>query len=136
MPPGKERVALDKFLLAGVRPGLLLIGLLVVYCVVVGLRSKVPRSSFDAKEARAALWEAKWELFLPFFLLGGLATGVFSPVTAAAFTAFYVLVVEVFLYKDLSLTRDLLTNEPVKALQLQGCSVLLTPTGNPGRDAG
>jgi tripartite ATP-independent transporter DctM subunit len=107
MPPGKERVALDKFLLAGVRPGLLLIGLLVVYCVIVGLRSKVPRSTFDAKEARDALWEAKWELFLPFFLLGGLATGVFSPVTAAAFTAFYVLVVEVFLYKDLSLTRDL-----------------------------
>jgi hypothetical protein len=32
---------------------------------------------------------------------------VFSPVTAAAFTAFYVLVFEVFLYKDLSLTRDL-----------------------------
>ena len=58
-------------------------------------------------QARAALWEAKWELLLPFFLLGGLATGVFSPVTAAAFTAFYVLFIEVFLYKDLSLTRDL-----------------------------
>jgi tripartite ATP-independent transporter DctM subunit len=107
MPPGVERVALDKFLLAGIKPGLLLIGLLIVYCVIVGMRSKVPRSKFDAKEARAALWEAKWELFLPFFLLGGLATGVFSPVTAAAFTAFYVLFIEVFLYKDLSLTRDL-----------------------------
>jgi tripartite ATP-independent transporter DctM subunit len=107
MPPGKERLALDKFLLAGIRPGLLLIGLLIVYCVVVGMRSKVPRSTFDAKEARDALWEAKWELLLPLFLLGGLFTGVFSPVTAAAFTAFYVLVIEVFLYKDLSLTRDL-----------------------------
>ena len=107
MPPGKERVALDKFLLAGIGPGLLLIGLLVVYCMIVGIRSKVPRSSFDAREARAALWEAKWELLLPFFLLGGLVTGVFSPVTAAAFTAFYVLFIEVFLYKDLSLTRDL-----------------------------
>ncbi|HVR19744.1 MAG TPA: TRAP transporter large permease subunit [Polyangiaceae bacterium] len=107
MPPGKERLALDKFLLAGIRPGLLLIGLLVVYCIIVGIRSKLPRSRFDAKEARAALWEAKWELFLPFFLLGGLVTGVFSPITAAAFTAFYVLVIEVFLYKDLSLTRDL-----------------------------
>jgi TRAP-type C4-dicarboxylate transport system permease large subunit len=107
MPPGKERLALDKFLLAGIKPGLLLIGLLVVYCIIVGIRSGVPRSKFDAGEAKAALWEAKWELFLPFFLLGGLATGVFSPITAAAFTAFYVLVIEVFLYKDLSLTRDL-----------------------------
>lgn len=107
VPPGRERLALDKFMLAGVGPGLLLIGLLVVYCVIVGLRSNVPRSSFDAREAWAALWEAKWELLLPVFLLGGLATGVFSPVTAAAFTAFYVLVIEVFFYKDLSLTRDL-----------------------------
>jgi TRAP-type C4-dicarboxylate transport system permease large subunit len=107
VPPGHERLALDKFLLAGLKPGALLIGLLIVYALIVGVRSKVPRSSFDAKEARAALWEAKWELVLPVFLLGGLATGVFSPVTAAAFTAFYVLVIEVFLYKDLSLTRDL-----------------------------
>ncbi len=107
VPPGHERLALDKFLLAGLRPGALLIGLLVIYAAIIGIKSKVPRSEFDAKEARAALWEAKWELVLPVFLLGGLATGVFSPVTAAAFTAFYVLVVEVFIYKDLSLTRDL-----------------------------
>jgi tripartite ATP-independent transporter DctM subunit len=107
VPPGHERLALDKFLLAGLRPGALLIGLLIVYAVIVGVISKVPRSKFDGKEARAALWEAKWELVLPVFLLGGLATGVFSPVTAAAFTAFYVLVIEVFVYKDLSLTRDL-----------------------------
>ncbi|HTQ03386.1 MAG TPA: TRAP transporter large permease subunit [Polyangiaceae bacterium] len=107
VPPGHERLALDKFLLAGLRPGALLIGLLIVYAVIVGVISKVPRSKFDGKEARAALWEAKWELVLPVFLLGGLATGVFSPVTAAAFTAFYVFVIEVFVYKDLSLTRDL-----------------------------
>jgi tripartite ATP-independent transporter DctM subunit len=107
VPPGHERLELNKFLLAGLRPGALLIGLLVIYAAIMGIKSKVPRSAFDAKEARAALWEAKWELVLPVFLLGGLATGVFSPVTAAAFTAFYVLIVEVFLYKDLSLTRDL-----------------------------
>jgi len=107
VPPGHERLALDKFLLAGLRPGALLIGLLIVYAMIIGVRSKVPRSKFDLNEALAALWEAKWELMLPVFLLGGLATGVFSPVNAAAFTAFYVLIIEVFFYKDLSLTRDL-----------------------------
>jgi C4-dicarboxylate transporter DctM subunit len=107
VPPGRERLSLDQFMLAGIRPGLLLIGFLVAYCLIVGLRSNVPRSKFDAREAGAALWEAKWELLLPVFLLGGLASGVFSPVTAAAFTAFYVFFIEVFLYKDLSLTRDL-----------------------------
>jgi hypothetical protein len=75
--------------------------------VVQGVVSKVPRSKFDPKEAGAALWEAKWEIFLPFFLLGGLAKGIFNPSQAAAFTAFYVLFIEVFVYKDLSISRDL-----------------------------
>lgn len=106
-PPGKERLELQKFLLAGIVPGVLLLGLLIVYAIVMGVVSKAPRSKFDAKEAAAALWEAKWELFLPVFLLGGLAKGIFNPSQAAAFTAFYVLIIEVFIYKDLSITRDL-----------------------------
>ncbi len=106
-PPGKERLELQKFLLAGLVPGFLLLGLLIVYAVVMGVVTKAPRTKFDAKEAFAALWEAKWELLLPVFLLGGLATGIFNPSQAAAFTAFYVLIIEVFIYKDLSITRDL-----------------------------
>lgn len=106
VPPGVEQLQLNKFLLSGIRPGLLIIGLLVGYSMIMGVVSKVPRSSFDRREAWAALWDAKWELLLPLFLGGGLAAGL-SPGTAAAFTAFYVLVIEVFVYKDLSLTKDL-----------------------------
>jgi C4-dicarboxylate transporter DctM subunit len=106
-PPGKERLELQKFMLAGLIPGMLLLGLLIVYALVMGVLSKAPRSKFDAKEAGSALWEAKWELLLPVFLLGGLAKGIFNPSQAAAFTAFYVLIIEVFIYKDLSITRDL-----------------------------
>ncbi|MBL8682641.1 MAG: TRAP transporter large permease subunit [Myxococcales bacterium] len=106
-PPGKERLELQKFMLAGILPGVLLLGLLIVYAIVMGVVSKAPRSKFDAKEAGAALWEAKWELLLPVFLLVGLAKGIFNPSQAAAFTAFYVLIIEVFIYKDLSITKDL-----------------------------
>ncbi len=107
VPAGHERLELQKFMLAGVIPGFLTIGLLMIYAIIIGMVAKVPRSKFDFKEARAALWETKWELFLPLFLLGGLGTGVLNPSTAAAFTAFYVLIIEVFIYKDLSLTKDL-----------------------------
>ncbi|MEI8256957.1 MAG: TRAP transporter large permease subunit, partial [Deltaproteobacteria bacterium] len=107
VPPGHERLELQKFMLAGVVPGFLTIGLIMIYAIIIGLVSKVPRSKFDTKEAMSALWETKWELFLPFFLLGGLGTGVLNPSTAAAFTAFYVLIIEVFIYKDLSLSKDL-----------------------------
>jgi tripartite ATP-independent transporter DctM subunit len=106
-PPGKERLELQKFMLAGLVPGVLLLGLLIVYAIIMGVLSKAPRSKFDAKEAASALWEAKWELLLPLFLLVGLAKGIFNPSQAAAFTAFYVLIIEVFIYKDLSITKDL-----------------------------
>ena len=104
MPPGHEQFALDKFVLAGILPGLLLVLLLVVYSMVMGVVHKVPRSTFDRGEAWAALKEAKWEV-LPVlgvvvgFLLGG-------PGPAAALTALCVFLTEVFIYKDLSLTRD------------------------------
>jgi tripartite ATP-independent transporter DctM subunit len=107
VPPGHERLELQKFMLAGIVPGVITIVIMMMYAFVMGIVAKVPRAKFDAKEAMAALWETKWEIFLPFFLLGGLATGVLNPSTAAAFTAFYVLVIEVFIYKDLSLTKDL-----------------------------
>jgi TRAP-type C4-dicarboxylate transport system permease large subunit len=106
-PPGVEKLELQKFMFAGVLPGFLLMGLLMVYSMIVGVISKVPRQKFDGKEAWAALWEAKWELLLPVFPVAGLLTGFFSPVGAAAFTAFYVLIVETFVYKDLSLTKDI-----------------------------
>ncbi|MDP3214310.1 MAG: TRAP transporter large permease subunit [Deltaproteobacteria bacterium] len=105
--PGQERLELQKFLVVGLVPGLVAIGIVIVYCVIVGVISKVPRSRFDWAEAKAALWEAKWELILPVFLLTGLVKGIFNPSQAAAFTAFYVVVMEVFVYRDLTIKDDL-----------------------------
>ncbi|AKF09933.1 TRAP transporter large permease subunit [Sandaracinus amylolyticus] len=105
MPPGVERVQLNKMILAGILPGVLVLVLMMAYSMVVGVIRKVPRSSFDAKEAGAALWEAKWELALPIVVIVGLVAA--GPLGAAAFTAFYVFVIEVFVYKDLSLGKDI-----------------------------
>jgi hypothetical protein len=77
---------------------------MILYAVTIGVTNKIPRSAFDAKETGAALWEAKWELLLPFVVVAGLI--ITGPLGAASLTAAYVFVVEVFLYKDLSLTRD------------------------------
>jgi C4-dicarboxylate transporter DctM subunit len=105
--PGQERLELQKFLVVGLVPGLVAIGIVIVYCVIIGVIAKVPRSRFDWSEAKAALWEAKWELILPVFLLTGLVKGIFNPSQAAAFTAFYVVVMEVFVYRDLTIKDDL-----------------------------
>ncbi len=52
------------------------------------------------------MWEAKWELMLPLVALASLFAGFATPVEAAALTALYAFVVEVFLYRDLKITRD------------------------------
>ncbi|GAB4211649.1 MAG: hypothetical protein OHK0013_33590 [Sandaracinaceae bacterium] len=104
MPPGVERVELGKMIWAGLIPGLLVIVLMIAYSMVIGVMSKVPRSAFDAKEARAALWEAKWELLLPVVVLVGLRYA--GPLGAASLTAAYVFVIEVFVYRDLDIFHD------------------------------
>jgi TRAP-type C4-dicarboxylate transport system permease large subunit/TRAP-type C4-dicarboxylate transport system permease small subunit len=52
VPPGHERLQLDKFLFAGFGPGMLLIGLLVIYCLIMGSVQKIQRSKFDARDGR------------------------------------------------------------------------------------
>jgi len=64
-PPGVEHVELQKMIVAGILPGLLVVALMAAYAIVVGVTKKIPRSAFDGAEAAAALWEAKWELALP-----------------------------------------------------------------------
>ena len=58
------------FLLAGLVPGLFLLLVVGGYCMFVGQRSNVPRVPFHGKELLSTLWEAKWEVPIPFVLLG------------------------------------------------------------------
>jgi TRAP-type C4-dicarboxylate transport system permease large subunit len=106
MPPGMDRVELDKMIYAGIMPGLLIIVLMIAYSMVMGVISKVPKSKFNASEALSAMWEAKWELALPIVVLLGLKYGG-GAMGAASLTAAYVFIVEVFVYRDLSLTKDI-----------------------------
>ena len=62
---------------------------------------------FSYSEARCAINDAKWELMLPAVACGALFTGYATPVEAAAVTVLYALIVEVLIYRDLHVTRDL-----------------------------
>jgi len=92
--------------LAGFLPGMLLIFVLGGYSIYQAVKHKVPRDSFSAREIGEALWEAKWEVPLPILVVAGIYRGWFTAGEAAAIAAAYVFIVEVFVYKDLSLTRD------------------------------
>lgn len=100
-------VLIEKLFLAGIIPGLITMLALGAYAFAFGVRAKLPRTSFDKGEAWRAFWEAKWEIMLPVALLGGLYTGALRIHEAAAFAALYALVIEVWVYKDVSFRRDL-----------------------------
>ena len=52
-----------------------------------------------------AVKDARWEIPLPFIVLGGVFSGFFAVSEAAAVTALYVIIAQVFLYQEVSLTK-------------------------------
>jgi C4-dicarboxylate transporter, DctM subunit len=100
-------VLIEKLFLAGIIPGMITVLALAGYGVSVGIRMKMPRNPFNAKQAFGTLWYAKWEVLLPVVLLGGMYSGLLRIHEAAAFTAIYVLIIEVWVYKDVSFRHDL-----------------------------
>jgi C4-dicarboxylate transporter DctM subunit len=99
--------SIERFFMAGIVPGLLLLVILSIYCIIEGWRSKVPTTKLDLPAFFKALWEAKWELPIPIVIIGLLTLGLAVIPEVAALTALYVFVIEVFVYKDISIKRDL-----------------------------
>ncbi len=96
---------IDSLFRAGVLPGLTMIVLLSAYCLWVNRGDRQPLASFSWREVGGALKAAGWELPLPFIVLGGIYSGYFAISEAAAVTALYVVVVEVFIRRAIPLSR-------------------------------
>ncbi len=102
------QVEIKAIFLGGLLPGILLVGLTAWWGITRSRRvnTKTKKERFNGKEAYQAAWEAKWELLLPVVALVSLFGGFATPVEAAALTALYALCIEVFIYRDLHLLRD------------------------------
>jgi C4-dicarboxylate transporter DctM subunit len=98
-----QSLTIDQMFLAGILPGILMIIMLTGWSLWVNRGSQVPLSSFSTHELVTALKAAAWELPIPVIVLGGIYGGVFAISEAAAVTALYVLIVEVFIFRDVSL---------------------------------
>ena len=100
-------VPVDSLYLAGLAPGLLLVVLVAVYGIYVGGRNEASRQPFHWKEAAAACWEAKWELLLPFLIIGLFESGLTSMVQTAAAAFASAVVIECFITRDIAFIRGL-----------------------------
>lgn len=93
---------------AVILPGVLILMLLAGYSAYRGVKEKIPRVPFDVKEALSSTWDFKWELGV-FVVLVVSIKGIDQTAIdkAAGLVALYTLVIEFFVYKDLSIKKDL-----------------------------
>lgn len=97
----------NKAFKAGLIPGFMIMVMLSIYSIHVAIKHKVPRSRPNLKEMGEALWLIKWELLVPVVILGGLGSGLTGIDEVAALAALYTLLIEIYVYKDLSWKKDI-----------------------------
>ncbi|MBW2731382.1 MAG: TRAP transporter large permease [Deltaproteobacteria bacterium] len=100
-------VDITRLYVAGIIPGLIDLGVIAVIAVYFGVKSGVPRTPFEPKEAWRALLVALPEVLLPVWLIVFILTGTLKVPEAAAMAALYVLLIEIFVYRDVHPIRDL-----------------------------
>jgi C4-dicarboxylate transporter DctM subunit len=101
-----SQTPLPRLFTGAILPELVMVSCVAAVGVYMGVKHDVVREPFSPREAATALWHAKWELMLPVIMVVGLFGGFGTLTEAAALTAFCAFFVEVFIYRDLKLTRD------------------------------
>jgi tripartite ATP-independent transporter DctM subunit len=99
-------VDIEKLFVAGILPGILLIVILSLYAIRKGTL-QTSHTKFEVKELWDSFKGCWWEVLLPVGVLYGIYSGKTTTTEAAAVTAFYIFIIEVFIYRDLKITKDI-----------------------------
>ncbi len=123
------KISIDKLFRAAFFPGVFLLIILAFYSYLSYKKNpETKRDSISLKKRiqkiKTALAGAVWEIPLPFLIIGGIYKGWFTASEASSIMAFYVLITEVFIYKDLSLTKDI-PKITVKSMVLVGAIFIM-----------
>ena len=117
---------LNHLFLGGLLPGLLLILVVAVWGAWRGWHEGATRTPFEWRELARSLWRAKWEVALPFIILGGIFSGLATLVEAAALTVVYSLFLATLLFREIPLGRDLLRVAVESATMVGGFMIILS----------
>ncbi|MEZ4367964.1 MAG: TRAP transporter large permease [Kofleriaceae bacterium] len=91
----------ERFMYAGVVPGLVLVTALSIVAVIVAIKKKLPRQKFELGELGRSFVAAAPEVALPLLVIGLLASGKANVPEVAALTVVYLIVLELVIYRDI-----------------------------------
>ncbi|NOQ67562.1 MAG: TRAP transporter large permease subunit [Desulfobacterales bacterium] len=94
--------SVGKMFIAGIVPGLMLGGMLLLVTWITAVKKGMPRQK---RPTLMELWKsflgAFWGLLLIVMIIGGIYGGIFTPTEAAAVAAVYSAVIALFVYRDM-----------------------------------
>jgi len=110
---------------AGIIPGIIFGISILAYSYYVAVKGKrQPDSHFSLKEIVRTGKDAAWALGVPFIILGGIYTGVFTPTESAGVSAVYAAFVGMYVYKEFT-WKSLLETALESTITLAGVMVLV-----------
>ncbi|GHE21814.1 TRAP transporter large permease [Halomonas urumqiensis] len=96
-------VSIGQLFIAGIIPGALLAGALIIVSIIRSHRLGYPaEAKQNWKQRWKKLIDSFWGILMPVIILGGIMTGAFTPTESAGIAVVYGLVVSTFIYRELS----------------------------------
>ncbi|WP_246065284.1 TRAP transporter large permease [Hydrocarboniclastica marina] len=93
--------SVGQLFIAGIGPGILILLLFSIYCYIYSIRLKIPvEPKATWAERFEAMKRALLTLGFPVIIIGGIYSGLFSPVEAASMSVAYALVLEMAIYRQ------------------------------------
>lgn len=125
IPMLQEAVAMNmsagELFTAGFIPGMITALMMSAYVMIYAKRKNIPLGEgVPWRQKLHILKDSFWALMFPVIILGGIYSGLATPTEAAVVSVFYVLFVELFIYKTFSLRNSyhVMKNSTVSAATL------------------
>ncbi|GAB3070731.1 TRAP transporter large permease [Salinicoccus sesuvii] len=91
---------------ASMLPGIIIgLGLVVTVYLIAKRRDYTKERKATGKEVMNAFWEAIPAVIMPFIILGGIYSGIFTATEAAAVAVVYAFIISIFVYKGIGFSN-------------------------------